>query len=70
VISAAREAQQPLVARLAAEADVRSLYTLALLWLALRAAAPGEPPRRTASVMGAVVAARLCGVLMASLLPQ
>jgi hypothetical protein len=58
----------PLAARFLSEADVRAAYVLALLWLALRAAAPGASPRRRVGVLGTVVAVRLIGVLAGALL--
>jgi hypothetical protein len=58
----------PLVPRMAAEADVRSFYVLWLLWLGIRGAAPAEPRRRIAGVLGTIVAIRIVGVVTASLL--
>jgi hypothetical protein len=58
----------PLVPRMAAEADVRSLYVLLLLWLGARGAAPAEPRRRIASVLGTIVVIRIVGVVAAALL--
>ena len=58
----------PLVLRMAAEADVRSLYVLWLVWLGVRGAAPAERRGRISSVLGTIVAVRIVGVVATSLL--
>jgi hypothetical protein len=45
--------------RLASEADIRSAYAAALLWLGLRVAGEAEPPPRKAGVVAAYVVASL-----------
>ena len=55
------------IRRLVAEADVRAAYALALSWVGLRAAVPGESRARIAGVTGTFAAVRLAAVLAASL---
>jgi hypothetical protein len=57
-----------LVQHLAAAADVRAVYVLALLFVALRCAAPMERRQRIWVVVASVAGVRLVGVALAALL--
>jgi len=53
-----------LTQRIFAELDIRSVYAIVLLWLGLRAAAPGAPRSAIARVIATVAAIRLGGVVV------